>query len=163
MIPLVMVAGLNGVPIGAKFLSQSILADIIDYDEFLTGKRNEATFTMFQSFIPKMVAIPSSAIPIAIMNALGFVQPINGVVQPQPDTVVQFVRYCVVLGAGVSSLLGFVVKARFPIRTRKMLLIIADGIGRYATAALSRRLACLYEATGSTLIQSRLRPRSTVT
>lgn len=131
MVALVMVAGLNGVPIGAKFLSQSILADIIDYDEFLTGKRNEATFTMFQSFIPKMVAIPSSAIPIAIMNALGFVQPINGVVQPQPDTVVQFVRYCVVLGAGVSSLLGFVVKARFPIRTRKMLLIIADGIGRH--------------------------------
>ena len=37
MVALVMVAGLNGVPIGAKFLSQSILADIIDYDEFLAA------------------------------------------------------------------------------------------------------------------------------
>ena len=28
---------LNGLPFGAKFLADAILADVIDYDEFLTG------------------------------------------------------------------------------------------------------------------------------
>ena len=33
----------NGLPMGAKFLQDAILADVIDYDEFLTGQRSEAT------------------------------------------------------------------------------------------------------------------------
>ena len=37
-----------GLPLGAKFISDAIIADIIDYDEFLSGQRNEATYTMFQ-------------------------------------------------------------------------------------------------------------------
>ena len=35
-----------GVPYGAKFLNDTIVADIIDYDEFLTSRRNEALFVM---------------------------------------------------------------------------------------------------------------------
>ena len=31
----IVIAGLNGIPMGAKFLSDAILADVIDYDEFL--------------------------------------------------------------------------------------------------------------------------------
>lgn len=38
----------NGAPIGAKFLADAIMADVIDYDEFLTGTRAEATYTMFK-------------------------------------------------------------------------------------------------------------------
>jgi hypothetical protein len=30
------------------FLSDTILSDIIDYDEFLTGRRSEGTFIMFK-------------------------------------------------------------------------------------------------------------------
>ena len=66
-------AGINGFPIGAKFLAESILADIIDYDEFITGTRSEATYTMFKSFLPKICAIPASAIPIALLNVFGHV------------------------------------------------------------------------------------------
>ena len=35
-------SGINGIPLGAKFLAEAILADVIDYDEFLTGARSEA-------------------------------------------------------------------------------------------------------------------------
>ena len=38
------VAALNGIPLGAKFIADSILSDIIDYDEFLTGQRSQATY-----------------------------------------------------------------------------------------------------------------------
>jgi len=41
---LIVLGAINGVPFGAKFLADAILADIIDYDEFLTGDRSEATY-----------------------------------------------------------------------------------------------------------------------
>jgi Na+/melibiose symporter-like transporter len=46
ILPFVLIAMINGIPLGAGFLSDSILADIIDYDELLTGQRNEATYTV---------------------------------------------------------------------------------------------------------------------
>ena len=36
------IAALNGIPFGAKWLADDILADVIDYDEFLTGMLNHA-------------------------------------------------------------------------------------------------------------------------
>ena len=44
----IMLAVLNGMPSGAQFLTDSIVADVIDYDEFLTGERAEGRFTIFQ-------------------------------------------------------------------------------------------------------------------
>lgn len=54
-------------------------SDVIDYDEFLNKSRSEASFAVFSTLIPKFVAIPASAVPLAIINLLGFVQPIAGV------------------------------------------------------------------------------------
>lgn len=47
---------LNGIPVGGQFLTQSILADVIDYDEFLNGMRNEGSFrwsTLLKSDVKK--------------------------------------------------------------------------------------------------------------
>ena len=38
----------HAVPIGAKFLADDILSDVIDYAEFLTGERAEARFDTAQ-------------------------------------------------------------------------------------------------------------------
>lgn len=38
---------LNGIPLGARFLNETILADIIEYEELITDRRAEAEFTMF--------------------------------------------------------------------------------------------------------------------
>ena len=43
----VLLAFFNGLPNGAQFITESILADVIDYDEFLTGQRSEGRFTIF--------------------------------------------------------------------------------------------------------------------
>ena len=51
-----------------RFLADSIMADVIDYDEFLTGQRSEATYTMFKQFLPKIAAIPASAIPMVLVR-----------------------------------------------------------------------------------------------
>ena len=60
----------NGAPLSAKFLADAIMADVIDYDEYLTGQRSEATYTMFKQFLPKIAAIPASAIPLVLLPPL---------------------------------------------------------------------------------------------
>ena len=73
--------------VGGQFLVNTIMADVIDYDEFLNAARSEAAFSVFATLIPKFVAIPASAVPLALINLLGFVQPVDGVAQVQNDGV----------------------------------------------------------------------------
>ena len=73
----IFVVALNGAPLGGKFLTDSILSDIIDYDEFLTGTRTEATYFMFKSFLPKIVQIPASAVPVALLPNFGYKGPVG--------------------------------------------------------------------------------------
>jgi len=80
-------AMLNGLPIGASFLTDNILGLVIDYDELRTGVRSEASFTMFASFIPKLVSVPASAFPLTILALIGFKDPEEGQIQEQRTAV----------------------------------------------------------------------------
>lgn len=57
--------------IGASgaYLNDVFISDIIDYDELLTGSRNEGMYTVFSTFIPKLVSIFAQAIPISILTS----------------------------------------------------------------------------------------------
>mgnify|MGYP003706063421 CR=1 FL=1 len=128
----IVMAGINGLPLGAKFLSESILADIIDYDEFLTGTRAEATYTMFKSFLPKLCAIPAGAIPIALLNAIGHVPMTpEGMVQKQPPQVKTFVLIVIVILPTLFSIASFFLKFRFPMKTKSQVDEISTGVGRH--------------------------------
>jgi Na+/melibiose symporter-like transporter len=124
-------AGLNGIPLGASFLSDSILSDIIDYDELLTGTRNEATYTMFKSFLPKICAIPASVIPISLLSSFGYIPPMYQVPQIQPDSAVLYLRlvFCVV--PLTFALISFYIKTFFIMKTREQVTKIGTGIGRH--------------------------------
>merc|ERR1719487_342548 len=112
-------AAINGAPLGAKFLADAILADIIDYDEFLTGMRSEATYFMFKSFLPKIVQIPASAVPIALLGAFDYQSPVGGKVQDQPSSVSNYIRFVVGVGF-VASVLSYFLKTRYPLRQEKV-------------------------------------------
>jgi len=63
-----------GIAFGAGFLLvPAMQADVIDYDELHTGQRREAQFTAFWAMVPKLVAIPGAALPIAVLAQLGYV------------------------------------------------------------------------------------------
>ncbi len=69
----VLCVGVAGAGFGAiSALSLAIKADVIDYDELLTGKRREAQFGAFWSFIPKFIAVPGAALPVALLGSLGY-------------------------------------------------------------------------------------------
>ena len=77
-----------GIGFGAGlFLTPSMQADVIDYDELYTGKRREAQYTAFWSMLPKFIAIPSAAIPIAILASLGYIP------NADPDATAWFLRF----------------------------------------------------------------------
>lgn len=110
------VACINGLPFGAKFLADAILADVIDYDEFLTGTRAEATYTMFKSFLPKIAAIPASAIPIALLfSQFGYVAPVNGQIQKQTsDTIRGYMTFVVIICPTCLQIMAVLIKVKFP-------------------------------------------------
>lgn len=122
----------NGVPIGGAFLTHSILADVIDYDEFLHGARCEASFCVFATVIPKFLAIPASALPLAAVNLLGFVPPVGGVSQPQSARVRGFIGAAFVALPVASASVALALKARFPIRTPATAAAIQAGIAAHA-------------------------------
>lgn len=121
----------NGAPMGAKFLADAIMADVIDYDEFLTGTRSEATYTMFKGFLPKIAAIPASAVPIVLLGAFGHVPPIDGVLQVQPSSVESFIKIVIIYIPSALAFGAFLIKLRFPLKTQRHNDVISEGIAEH--------------------------------
>jgi GPH family glycoside/pentoside/hexuronide:cation symporter len=104
----------SGTSFGAGlFLGPSIQADVIDYDELHTGKRREAQYSAFWAMLPKFVAIPSAAIPIAVLASLGYQPNVE-----QSAVVVLAIKAIFALTPAFFSALAFVVALRFPIDER---------------------------------------------
>jgi GPH family glycoside/pentoside/hexuronide:cation symporter len=115
-----------GVGFGAGlFLSPSMQADVIDYDEFYTGKRREAQYSAFWSMLPKWVAIPSAAIPIAILASMGYVP--NAVQNPH---VILAIRAIFALGPATFATLSFLIARRYPL-TEQIHNEILEGIAMH--------------------------------
>jgi GPH family glycoside/pentoside/hexuronide:cation symporter len=104
------------------FLGPAMQADVIDYDELHTGKRREAQYTSFWSILPKFVAIPSAALPFAVLASIGYVP--NAAQSP---AVLLAIRGIFALGPAFTSVLSFAIAWRYPI-TEKIHRAIRDGI-----------------------------------
>ena len=65
---IVIIGAIIAFPASGIYLNDAILTDCIDYDEFMTMKRNESIYSVFQVFIPKLVAIIAQSFPLAIMS-----------------------------------------------------------------------------------------------
>eukprot|EP01060_Flectonema_neradi_P025601 TRINITY_DN343_c0_g3_i1.p1 TRINITY_DN343_c0_g3~~TRINITY_DN343_c0_g3_i1.p1 ORF type:complete len:933 (+),score=111.48 TRINITY_DN343_c0_g3_i1:117-2915(+) len=117
-------AAANGIPVGAQFLTESIVADVIDYDELLTGRRTEGKFTIFSTFIPKIVSIPAQTIPIALLSAFGFITPCeDGPYHPQPDSVRWYMEALFYGLPTLCTIASYYIKRGFPLTDDKMVLI----------------------------------------
>ena len=92
------------------FLMPAMGADTIDYDELLTGKRREAQFGVLWWILPKFVAIPGMAIPIAILAAVGYVPN-----QEQTPEVLLMIRALMGVFPIAFSVAALVVLSRYPI------------------------------------------------
>jgi len=127
---MLVIAVFQGFPVAGSFLADSILADIIDYDEFLTASRSEATYFMFKSFLPKIVQIPTSALPLAFMATVGYLPHVNGQPQEQHLGVQLYMKFIVVL-CFASAVIAFYIKRKYPMKTDAHLRELTVGIAAH--------------------------------
>ncbi len=108
------------------FLLPSMGADVIDYDEFLTGKRREAQFGAFWAIIPKFVSIPGASIPIALLAWQGYVPN-----QAQTPEVLFMIRFLIGVFPALFNIAALLILMRYPISAR-VHERIRDGIAAHA-------------------------------
>jgi len=132
MLPTLFLIAWSGSAFGAGlFLGPAIQADVIDYDELHTGKRREAQYSSFWAMLPKFVAIPSAAIPIAVLASLGYVPNVE-----QTPQVVLAIKAIFALLPAFFSALAFVVALRFPI-DESVYARIQTGIAAHAKGQMA--------------------------
>ncbi len=107
------------------FLPPSMQAEVIDYDELHTGRRREAQYAGFWSILPKLAAIPSASLPIALLASLGYVP--NAVQRPE---VSEAIRILYTLGPAVAAIASLAIVWRFPINAENHTAILR-GIERH--------------------------------
>ena len=124
---------MNGIPTGGQFLISAMLSDVIDYDEFLNYKRNEGQFTVFATFVPKIIAIPCQSFPLVGMFLLGYTNPGsdddgNLLFQPQNEGVKWFIRGLFVFAPLLLVSCAYLVKRMYPIKDYATITAISKGI-----------------------------------
>ncbi len=92
------------------FLAPSMQADVIDYDEFYTGRRREAQYGALWSIVTKFAVIPSMSIPLAILASVGY-EP-NVV---QTETVQFTIKAIFGIGPASTAFLAFGIAWFYPI------------------------------------------------
>jgi len=108
-----------GAIMGAKFVGMSILSDVIEYDEYLTGQRNEASYVMLRGFLPKLFSIPALTFPLVLISAI----------EPYSEEMTRTVYIMIVWAPCLLMLISMYYKATMPLRYKKQSDLIADGVG----------------------------------
>jgi GPH family glycoside/pentoside/hexuronide:cation symporter len=115
-----------GVAFGAGgLLVPAMQADVVDYDELRTGKRREAQFAAFWAIVPKFVAIPGAALPIAALAALGYVPN-----QPQTPDVRFGIRVIYAIMPATFAAISFFLARLYPI-SEDVLEKIHEGVAAH--------------------------------
>lgn len=100
-----------GSSFGARlFLGPAIQADVIDYDELQTGKRREAQYGALWSLMMKFTVIPSMALPLAVLESMGFEPNVE-----QSEGVKLAIRVMLALVPAASALVAGVIACFYPI------------------------------------------------
>jgi GPH family glycoside/pentoside/hexuronide:cation symporter len=102
---------LSGLGFGATLaLPSAIQADVIDYDEYLTGRRQEGWYIGIWSVVKKLTAAVGVGIGLTILGAVGYVPG-----QAQPPEVVQTLKILYALVPCLCNVVAFVIALGFPI------------------------------------------------
>ena len=120
---LIIAAILTSFPTGGAYLNDLLISDIIQYDEFITGKRAEGIFTVFSSLIPKFVSVFAQAIPLSILSIIGFIPTEKGYVHIQPNSVIYYIKIVFAVFPIILSLVSFIYKLKYPINEEDITFI----------------------------------------
>ncbi len=120
---LIVAAIFTSFPTGGAYLNDVLISDIIEYDEFTTGKRAEGIFTVFSALIPKFVSLFAQAIPLSILSIIGFIPTEKGFVHIQPKCVIYYIKIIFAVVPIALSIISFYFKTKYPIKEEYNILI----------------------------------------
>ena len=120
---IVVAAIFTSFPTGGAYLNDVLISDIIEYDEFSTGKRAEGIFTVFSALIPKFVSLFAQAIPLSILSIIGFIPTEKGYVHAQPVGVIYYIKIIFAIIPIILSIISFYFKMKYPINENCNVLI----------------------------------------
>jgi len=125
---------------GGHFILESMMADVIDYDEFITSERREGQFEVFHELIPKFVEVPSRCVPFMVLASVGFVpKTVAGYDGQQNDDVKLWLVLFFSTIPAFCILIGFFVILYYPINKEnhaQVLQLIQDRKAKYAHKGL---------------------------
>jgi GPH family glycoside/pentoside/hexuronide:cation symporter len=117
---------LSGIGFGATLaLPSAIQADVIDYDELLTGARREGQYIGWWSISKKLAAAVGIGAGLAILGMAGYTPNVE-----QTQSVQLALRILYALVPSVLNLVGLVIALAYP---------ISDGIHRKIKQAIERK------------------------
>lgn len=120
-----------GAAFGGNWIVDAILNDAIDYEEFISGHRIEATYSMYRSLLPKLASIFAIVFPVASLWSMGYISPIAGVEQKQPARVESYILFLSCIVPAIISLISAWLKLGYPLRTREAVSLVCEGIGMH--------------------------------
>jgi hypothetical protein len=85
---------------------------------------------MFKSFLPKIVQIPTSALPLAFMATVGYLPHVGGQPQEQGLGVLVYMKFIVILSFA-SSVTAVYIKSKYPLKTDAHLEELVVGISTH--------------------------------
>jgi GPH family glycoside/pentoside/hexuronide:cation symporter len=102
---------LSGTGFGATLaLPSAIQADVIDYDEFLTGSRQEGWYIGIWSVVKKLTAALGVGVGLTVLGLAGYLPG-----QEQPPAVIQALKALYALVPSLCNVAAFAVALAFPI------------------------------------------------
>ncbi len=117
---------LSGIGLGATLaLPSSIQADVIDYDELLTGERREGRYLGFWSIAKKLAAAVGVGAGLAVLGMAGYEPNAR-----QPESVLLALRVLYALVPSVCNLAALLIALAYP---------ISEPVHRDILAAIARR------------------------
>jgi GPH family glycoside/pentoside/hexuronide:cation symporter len=102
---------LSGIGFGAALaIPSAIQADVIDYDELLTGQRREGQYIGWWSIAKKLAAAVGIGAGLFLLGAAGYVPNVE-----QPEPVRFMLRILYALVPSILNLIGLVIAIAYPI------------------------------------------------
>jgi len=123
--PIIVGAGLSA----GISMPWSMFGDVTDVGEFATGVHNSGSFSGIMTFVRKVCSAIAIFLITAMLDLGGYLRPIDGVEQLQPNSVLFFIRLIIVAAPLLLLSIGIIAARRYPLneRTHNRLRKFLDG------------------------------------
>jgi len=120
MFHIILMAAIIGAGVSAvAVMPHTIFGDVTDVAELKFGKREEGTLSGLMTFVRKVASGLAVAGVTFSLGLAGFINPIDGVEQPQPESFLFALRFIISFVPIILLVLGIIAAARYPLNPKR--------------------------------------------